>query len=1165
MRLSDLTQERLALFITDRDSGAPQRKVPVYAEIVCEPRPSLPPIDCPILGRIRNDDPLLADEIVRQLAAVADEDWLLDNACDAVDPVAERAYPYVGRGVDQEVRDVIAEAVREMAAERDVPAPTATPDLTTRRIPLGVLGTDHAGYVSFDLARLRLDDLRRVRSGDADIEILAYPMLLEANVVRVLEQRRVAPDAVVGRVTLLNADNPMQEFALNLPAMQNPGIIDWRLSPGSFAAVPQSLIGADGCEMLTPANFAVSTFHLRQVIRLNEKVAGTEHPAALVNEFAVSFIPIGHALGEIKYSLPLAPGESVRLAVIDWRRADAGSREEATGVSEALVHEQTHDRLVTESMQAALEEWQRGGSVMGGTAGGAGAAGSWGPFSVAGGSMTSIGGGYSTSSGSRDLTAETQQKVADSVAQATSSVRELHSSVVVQTTQQESESIETRAFANFNRGHTLTVLYYEVLRHFRLVSEFTTQYRAVLLPRLPWNLLDDVLLLDKRYVLQGALLDPALAPAFDALARADRVRAERKRNPPVSVAPPNEADIVFSSFSMAFAIGGENSSNAFSMSVIKHNGERVTLLTSGSPNLNRDSPFDNEDSEFLIVSDPAPGIRWGDIKEFRFRKDSDAWDDAVRVIKIDITGNSSAGPRSLHPHIMGMTYYLNNEGEEAPLGAAGPPPAPPAPPIPSFEQTINADDYALIERLKAHLTRETEYYARVLDLSHDPNAYARAFEKTPFGGQQQIDAVSPKPLEFFGSNIAFPLLDQEDLEQPVIAPTERLVSLPTRGLFAEAKLGHCSVAEEIDETRFWRWDEHPLPFQASDIAPVVPVQPQSQPVALAPTALPSPVATVQAPSALPDPTGLAAILSAITKPDIFRDMSMSEEVGKLLSDLIEGSVSMAQAAAKAGDLKKKLDDSSKPGATETAARAVEAQAGAQRAQSEQQKAKDQQVTPAEAQHAIKVAENQSTKGLITPEEAKEVAKTQVQNMKGSTAVAKPKTRERTLEVVIRGYGGTNIIGQWAWELWQKGESKGFRPLERHDDGRIVMKTVSTDDDSRFRLDLHGEVLAGYGVNSKINARNLDFEIPQAVWDKRDYIYVTLNAVVGQYKVTAKNGSEAVKKFTDNIGGEIGGEFIVELKLQGGGTWEKSDTVNRAVETEVTVEYYKGGLEITKIS
>ena len=37
------------------------------------------------------------------------------------------------------------------------------------------------------------------------------------------------------------------------------------------------------------------------------------------------------------------------------------------------------------------------------------------------------------------------------------------------------------------------------------------------------------------------------------------------------------------------------------------------------------------------------------------------------------------------------------------------------------------------------------------------------------------------------------------------ARSERLVTVPTRGVFAEGKLGHCSVAEEIDNTGFRCW------------------------------------------------------------------------------------------------------------------------------------------------------------------------------------------------------------------------------------------------------------------------------------------------------------------------------------------------------------------------
>jgi hypothetical protein len=1006
MKLSEFTQHRLAFFVTDGRTNAPLRKIPIYAEIMVSRATSRQPLrlECGRYIELGNRNPALAAEVEKQLAEVVTQQWLDSNDCQLVSALSERVEEYVERAVTDEVRQAVEAALVELAARWHPVAPAPLP--SEMKLPLGVLGTDHTGYASFDLERLRLTDLAAAFGAHDEVQILAYPMLRKDSPIRVLDQNRVSPDAIVGRMTVLQADAdvPLQDFALNLPAMQNAGLIDWRLSPGSFAAVPQTLLGADGCETLLPANFAVSTFHLRYVIRLNENVAGTAHPKALINEFAVSFIPIGHSLGQIQYSLPLAPGESVRLAVIDWRREDAGTRLEGTGVSESLVHEQIHDRMISETMAASLEEWQRGGSVMGGTAGGAGAAGSSGMFSGAGGAMASIGGGYATSSGSRDLTADTQQKVADSVAQATTSVRELHSSVVVQTTQEESEHIETRAFANFNRGHTMTVMYYEVLRHFRLVSQFTKQYRAVLLPRpgthtvdtggvvpgglqLPgWDLEDDALLLDRQYVIRGTLLDASLSSAFDALLRVDKIRAEQKRKPPVSATPPDPGEKIFTQFHMHFSVGNETSPNELLMHVHKKDSTRETLQVGGSINLNRDEAFDDDNTSFVLVSDPLP-IKWGDIDRFEIRKDSGG--DLVRITKIDIIANP--GGVFIHPHD-GANLEMEDVGDFWPLVITPPPPQPPAPPAPTIEQLTNPDDFALIRRLKSHLNRHEDYYRRVLDLSTDPNYFARQFETTSFGAGMQIDHVAPEPLEVFGSRLAFPMIDQDDIETPVIPPTERLVSLPTRGLFADAKLGHCSVAEEIDETRFWRWDEHPLPFLASDIAAVVPIQPTTKPVDPTPTPMPSAVAVPQAPTSLPDPTGLAALLTAITTPSTFRDMSMKEELGKLLSNLIEGSVSMAQAAVQAGAVQKKLDESDRAGSeTHGIARAAEAAAAASKAQTEAQKTKDQQVTPAEAQHAIKVAENQVEKGLLTKSEAKEVARTQIGNIPGSTPV-KVKTR-----------------------------------------------------------------------------------------------------------------------------------------------------------------------------
>jgi hypothetical protein len=178
---------------------------------------------------------------------------------------------------------------------------------------------------------------------------------------------------------------------------------------------------------------------------------------------------MGHGLGEILYSLPLAPCESVKLAIIDWERQDEASRTEDLTVAEQLLHNQRRERAIEEVVRGVVDEWQRGGAVMGA----AGGTYSGGSYSVA----ASLGASYSTSAGTRNAAADTVQRLSDGIAQATSAVRRLQSTVVVQATQQESERLQTRTVTNNNHCHALTVLYYEIVRHY-LVETIAVRERA---------------------------------------------------------------------------------------------------------------------------------------------------------------------------------------------------------------------------------------------------------------------------------------------------------------------------------------------------------------------------------------------------------------------------------------------------------------------------------------------------------------------------------------------------------------------------------------------------------------------------------------------------------------------------------------------------------------
>jgi hypothetical protein len=126
----------------------------------------------------------------------------------------------------------------------------------------------------------------------------------------------------------------------------------------------------------------------------------------------------------------------------------------------------------------------------------------------------------------------------------------------------------------------------------------------------------------------------------------------------------------------------------------------------------------------------------------------------------------------------------------------------------------------------------------------------------------------------------------------------RLVSLPSGGVFAEAVLGRSNSAEVLDITRFWNWQDSPIPIQPPEVAPVS-TGSRAAPEDLKPGQLGAPVLNISSPSALPDPSGLAAILGAIANGNMFRDMSGLAGTQGLVTAGMQGTL---QAADQAGQL-----------------------------------------------------------------------------------------------------------------------------------------------------------------------------------------------------------------------------------------------------------------------
>jgi hypothetical protein len=171
----------------------------------------------------------------------------------------------------------------------------------------------------------------------------------------------------------------------------------------------------------------------------------------------------------------------------------------------------------------------------------------------------------------------------------------------------------------------------------------------------------------------------------------------------------------------------------------------------------------------------------------------------------------------------------------------------------------------------------------------------------------QLDGQSGRLLDFVrneivgvvGDYVAFPLASQEFADTLDVArPEQRIVSLPTRGLFAEAKLGSCNACEELDVTRFWDWTESPCPESAPAIEGVHPGS-RAQAVAAGPTVSP-PTLGIQTPPGEPEPASIAGVLDALGKSDVFKDMSGKEGTAGIVEELVKGAIDLEKEKIKQG-------------------------------------------------------------------------------------------------------------------------------------------------------------------------------------------------------------------------------------------------------------------------
>lgn len=207
----------------------------------------------------------------------------------------------------------------------------------------------------------------------------------------------------------------------------------------------------------------------------------------------------GYSLGDLLHSLPLAPGQKKEIVVYDWKRSLQGSETQQLTQREGLNASIVNDRTLITSLSGSISESLRGSSTANtsGLSAGFGTAGqgsgNFGAYGFSGGHVLGISGGFANASSqaSQDSARNTVQAfnetLRNAVMQSANAYRELNATVIDTITEGQQFSTTSEVVANHNHCHSLTMLYFEVLRHYAVYQELVQVEECVFVPLVMTN------------------------------------------------------------------------------------------------------------------------------------------------------------------------------------------------------------------------------------------------------------------------------------------------------------------------------------------------------------------------------------------------------------------------------------------------------------------------------------------------------------------------------------------------------------------------------------------------------------------------------------------------------------------------------------------------------
>jgi hypothetical protein len=664
--------------------------------------------------------------------------------------------------------------------------------------------------------------------------------------------------------------------------------------------------------------------------------AGFTTPAlGAILTFTQSWFMRGLALGNLIHSVALAPGESTKIAMIDWSRRTAAGTSESIEEGESLGADISRNRAISEITHAVAHETQTGQSAATTLAHATQEGSSSGKASLlplihnvetsgtSFGTSTSFGfsTSWATSSGDRNVSADMSQNIADSTHQAAHSARTRRASIVREVSQSESERLTTRAVTNYNHMHALTVEYYEVVQLYRTILELSRATRCLFIPMKLINFQNPIVLSRYRHVIASVGLNygtKSLSIAEpNSLAISAPYRVEPWSNYTLNqgqavvgqrVGAPNSDYLLypldgigFTLAALSLSIGGKFESAIFEstdgvareLSFQERQPSDVDPL--GQARIFGKDVFplpssSNADERAKAIRDAEQGFLRITRIILKKKKGEEKFSGPVTVLlALDFSGDPK-NPAEFDDVFMRVNVTIE------------------IPPDKTNITALQLGHSVATSELIDHLQQNQLHYSQAIWTSLDPASLGMLLAKYtyPIDDNQVplLELVDPVPVASVGNFLCFraPGIDKADALKRRFAHRNRedLIPVPSGGVFAEAVLGRFNSAEKLDITRFWNWQDSPIPIQAPDIAPLQTGTRKSD-EDLKPGQLGQPVLNIVNSPALPDPQGLPAVLAAVQNGNMFRDMSgLAASIGLLKEGIAGAQAGAGDAASQAG-------------------------------------------------------------------------------------------------------------------------------------------------------------------------------------------------------------------------------------------------------------------------